>query len=145
MDEPASAPAAFRHRIHVRWSDCDPARIAFTGRIPYFALEAIDAWWEQTVGDDWYRMNLDHNIGTPFVHLSVDFSAPVTPRQPLDCEVRLTRLGNSSVGFEVRGFQAGALCFSGRFVEVFVVAETLRKMAITAALRPHLEACLAAP
>ncbi len=44
----------FTHTIHVRWSDCNPAKIAFTGRIPYFALEAIDAWWECVVGDDWY-------------------------------------------------------------------------------------------
>ena len=29
----------------VGWGDCDPARIAFTGRLAAFALEAIDAWW----------------------------------------------------------------------------------------------------
>jgi hypothetical protein len=32
----------FTHAIRVGWADCDPARIAYTGRIPYFALEAID-------------------------------------------------------------------------------------------------------
>ena len=48
--------SGFVHAIRVGWADCDPARIAFTGRIPYFALEAIDAWWEHTVGLDWYRL-----------------------------------------------------------------------------------------
>ena len=34
---------AHRHVIRVTWGDCDPARIAYTGRLPVFALEAIDA------------------------------------------------------------------------------------------------------
>ena len=38
--------AAFTHEIRVGWGDCDPARIAYTGHIPGWALQAIDAWWE---------------------------------------------------------------------------------------------------
>jgi len=129
----------FTHVIRVRWADCDPARIAYTGRIPYFALEAIDAWWEAHVGDDWFRMNVDRDIGTPFVHLSVDFQSPVTPRHLLDCEVRLIRLGESSVRFAVRGLQDGVKCFEGEFVEVFVAAEAHRKIPVPAEIRPTLE------
>ena len=111
---------AFVHEITVRWADCDPARIAYTGRIPYFALEAIDAWWENTIGSDWYRLNIDEDIGTPFVHMSMDFRKPITPRHVLSCVVRLIHLGNSSVRFSVTGHQDGAQCFEGEFVEVFV-------------------------
>ena len=71
----------FIHEIRVGWGDCDPARIAYTGRLPAFALEAIDAWWEhQLGGDGWYQMELDRGTGTPFVHMSIDFRSPVTPR-----------------------------------------------------------------
>jgi 4-hydroxybenzoyl-CoA thioesterase len=133
----------FTHRIRVGWADCDPARIAYTGRIPYFALEAIDAWWDRAVGEDWFRMNVDRNVGTPFVHLSLDFRAPVTPRHPLDCLVRLIRLGESSVRFRVTGHQDGTLCFEGEFVEVFVAAGTLRKIAAPAPIRAVLERLLA--
>ena len=133
----------FTHVIHVRWSDCDPAKIAYTGRIPYFALEAIDAWWEAHVGDDWFRMNVDKDVGTPFVHLSVDFTSPVTPRHRLVCEVRLVKLGESSVRFAVRGLQDGILCFEGEFVEVFVAAEAHRKIPVPAHIRPILEGLVA--
>lgn len=139
-----SKPAEFEHSIRVRWSDCDPANIAFTGRIPYFALEAIDAWWENTVGDDWFRMNLDQDIGTPFVHLSLDFHSPITPRHTLMCKVQLVRLGNSSVRFAVNGFQNEVLCFSGEFVEVFVEARAHKKTGIPVQFKARLEACLAA-
>ncbi len=129
----------FIHSIRVGWADCDPARIAYTGRLPYFALEAIDAWWQAHVGEDWFVMNIDRDLGTPFVHMSLDFSSPVTPRHRLECQVRLIRLGESSVRFQVRGYQAGTLCFNGEFVEVFVEAAAHRKIAAPAEIRAKIE------
>lgn len=137
-----NAPVPFVHAIAVRWADCDPALIAYTGRIPCFALEAIEAWWERHIGYDWYRLNLDRNIGTPFVHLSVDFKSPVTPRTVLNCAVRLVGLGESSVKFWVEGDQNGVRCFEGTFVSVFVEAKSFKKMPSPADIReliaPHL-------
>jgi acyl-CoA thioesterase FadM len=130
--------APFTHRIRVGWADCDPARIAYTGRIPYFALEAIDAWWAWATGEDWFRMNVDRNLGTPFVHMSLDFRAPVTPRHPLLCTVRLIRLGTSSVRFRVEGFQDGRLCFEGEFVEVFTDAVEHRSIAAPPLIRARI-------
>lgn len=124
MSKPTEDEKVFTHEIRVGWADCDPAQIAYTGRIPYFALEAIDAWWDAKVGDDWFRLNIDKGYGTPFVHLSVDFRSPVTPRHRLQCQVRLMRLGDSSIRFSVEGYQDGTLCFEGQFVEVFVDAKT---------------------
>ena len=117
--------SAFVHPIRVRWGDCDPAAIAYTPNIPAWALEAIEAWWEHHAGIDWYHINIDRNLGTPFVHLSVDFRAPVTPRHMLECEVVLKLLGKSSVRHRVRGFQNGVLCFEGEFVSVFVRAKEM--------------------
>lgn len=132
------ADAKFIHEIKVRWSDCDPARIAYTGRLPYFALEAIDAWWENTIGADWFRLNVDEDIGTPFVHLSMDFRSPVTPRHVLVCEVRLIHLGTSSVRFSVKGRQDDNLCFEGEFVEVFVDSAIHQKRGIPEKFRQAL-------
>ena len=117
--------AAFTHEITVGWADCDPAAIAFTGRIPYFALEAIDAFWREMVGADWYALNLDQNIGTPFVHLSLDFSAPVTPRHKLTCAVEVARLGNTSITFAITGSQNGQTCWTGIFTCVFVESDAM--------------------
>lgn len=110
------------HEIRVGWADCDPADIAYTGRIPCFALEAIDVWWEAHIDADWYRINKDLGFGTPFVHLSMDLRSPVTPRHRLICAVRPLGLGTSSITFEVMGYQDDVLCFEGRFVCVFVKA-----------------------
>ena len=115
------------HEIRVAWGDCDPARIAYTARIPAWALEAINAWWEAHFGGGWYQMELDHGFGTPFVHMSLDFRTPITPRHRLICAVAPTRLGETSVEFRVVGRQDGVLCFEGRFVCVFSAAGFPRK------------------
>ncbi len=115
--------APFVHEIRVGWGDCDPAKIAYTARIPAWALEAIDAWWEHHLGGGWYHMELDRNIGTPFVHMSLDFTAPITPRHRLACTVRPAKLGTKSIAFDVSGHQAETLCFTGHFVCVFTVAK----------------------
>lgn len=118
---------AFEHEIRVTWGDCDPARIAYTARLPWFALDAINAWWEHHLGDGWYQMELDRNIGTPFVKMAMDFRAPVTPRHRLICKVWPTRLGGASIAFHVDGYQDGKLCFQGDFVCVFVTASSFSK------------------
>ena len=47
----------FVHHRRVIWADSDPAGIAYTGRFPHFALEAIEAWCAARLGFDWYQMH----------------------------------------------------------------------------------------
>lgn len=135
--------SALAHPIMVTWGDCDPAKIVYTGRLPWFALDAINGWWMKHLGGGWYQMELDRNVGTPFVRLEMDFKAPVTPRHPLICHVWPTRLGESSIEFRVDGEQDGKHCFSTRTVSVFVVADAFQKRAapddIAAVLAPFLK------
>lgn len=120
--------SAFVHDIRVTWGDCDPARIAYTGRLPWFALDAINAWWEHHLGGDgWFQMEIDRNLGTPFVRLEMDFKRPVTPRHVLRCHVAPVRLGETSITFQVDGFQDEKLGFTGKFTCVFIIADQFRK------------------
>lgn len=129
---------AFIHDIMVSWGDCDPARIVYTGRIPNFCLDAINAFLHETLGGGWFVQELDNNMGMPFVSMAIDFRAPVTPRHTLNCKVWPERLGTSSVTFRVDGMQDGKLCFEGRFVEVFVVADIFTPQPIPPAVRTAL-------
>lgn len=120
--------SAHQHHINVSWGDCDPAKIVYTARLPWFALDGINAWWEAHLGGDgWFQMELDRNVGTPFVRLEMDFLHPVTPRHPLICYVWPEKLGETSITFRVNGEQDGKLCFSSRSVSVFIIADEFRK------------------
>jgi acyl-CoA thioesterase FadM len=124
--------ALYVHRYQVAFSDTDAANIAFTGRFPNFCLDAIEGWFRDRLGTDWYRLNNDLDLGTPFVHLSVDMRSPLTPRDMLLTTVALARAGGSSLEFSVSGRTEteGRLSFSGRFLCVFVAKATMRATAI---------------
>jgi acyl-CoA thioesterase FadM len=140
----AGGNAGFVHEIRVTWGDCDPARIAYTARIPWFALDAINAWWEAHLGGDgWFQMEIDRDMGTPFVHMSMDFRSPVTPRHRLMCSVAPTRLGATSIEFCVIGRQDGTICFEGRFVCVFTKASTFTKAPPPPEVRAMIERLMA--
>jgi 4-hydroxybenzoyl-CoA thioesterase len=131
----------FVHTINVTWGDCDPARIAYTARLPYFALDAINAWWEAHFdGDGWFQLEVDRNIGTPFVRLEMDFVSPVTPRHKLLCATAPIKLGNKSITFKVEGRQNDKLCFSGMFTCVFMIADQFKSQQVPEELRDIIEA-----
>ena len=140
MDEHPAQSRAFIQERFVSFADCDPARIAYTGRLADFALEAIEAFWRATLdGQSWFEMNLDHGVGTPFVKMGMEFSAPVTPRHPLTLRVELARLGVSSATFRIEGFQEAKSCFIGEFVCVFISVESFQKIPAPAWIRAKLE------
>ena len=132
---------AFLWERRVSFGDCDPARIAYTGRLPDFVLDAIDAFWEAHLeGDNWFRMNVDLGMGMPFVHLELDFLSPITPRARLMLHVRPQRLGTTSITFEVEAWQSGVRCFRAQTVSVFVELEGLKKIPVPPRIRAALEA-----
>jgi 4-hydroxybenzoyl-CoA thioesterase len=124
--------APYVHRYQVSFSDTDSAAIAFTGRFPMFALDAIEGWFRDRLGTDWYRLNMDDHTGTPFVHLSLDFLAPLTPRDVLVSTVLLAKAGRSSLTFRVLGAaEADArACFEGRFVCAFTDHDVAKSIPI---------------
>ena len=129
----------FVHRRRIGWWDTDAAAIAYTARFPQFCMEALEAWFIDRLGVDWYTLNRERGIGTPFVHLSIDFRSPLTPRDELATEVRLAWLGGSSLRFALTGRAGERLVFEGRFACVFVDAGAMRPAPAPEALRPALE------
>jgi 4-hydroxybenzoyl-CoA thioesterase len=145
LDAPAPPiEAPLVHRVTVGWGDCDPAQIAYTANIPAWGLAAIEQWYRACLGVDWYRINLDHGIGTPFVQLAFEFQGPVTPRAPLHLTVRVERLGRSSLTHTVEGTQAGRRCFTGRTTSAFVDTHALTPIPIPPNMRASIEAYVAA-
>jgi acyl-CoA thioesterase FadM len=137
----ATPPEPYVHRYQVAFSDTDAAAIAFTGRFPNFALDAIEGWFRNRLDTDWFRLNRDLLTGTPFVHLSVDMVSPLTPRDVLLTTVLLARAGRSSLEFRVTGRTEaeGRLSFTGRMACVFVDVTTTRSISIPDRFREAVE------
>lgn len=141
----AATPAPYIYRRIVHWGDTDPARIVFTARFLQYALDGIEMWFKDMFGYDWYELNLDLGIGTPFRFANLDFRAPVTPRHRMEIEIRVSRVGTTSIRFDLAGYgqkagEARELCFTGDVMMVLVTTATLKKRPIPPEFRQKLAA-----
>ncbi|NKB76229.1 MAG: acyl-CoA thioesterase [Gammaproteobacteria bacterium] len=125
--------------VTVGWGDCDPAQIAYTARIPAWALTAIEAWYVHCFSVNWFDMNIHRGIGTPFVSLGCDFRSPVTTNYPLKMTVYVSRLGNASLSHLVEGFQNNVLCFTAKTTAAFADAKKMESMPIPKNMRLNIE------
>jgi 4-hydroxybenzoyl-CoA thioesterase len=131
----------FVYRLKPRWGDTDIARIVYTGKIPDYGLMAIEAWAETRLGKNWYEFALDWGFGTPFVSLSCEFRAPMSPRDVILVHVFIERIGTKSLTFRVEGRREtnSELCFEGRYTCVCIDGGK-RPELVTIPLDPRLRA-----
>ncbi len=131
-------PLSHMHTRRVRFADTDAAGIAWTGRIVEFALDAIDSWFRARLDTDWYELNIDQDVGTPFVRVAVEFRSPLTPRDTLGTEVRVAMIGRSSLTFAIAGRVGERLIYEGELTCVFVTRSTGRSIPIPEVYRAKL-------
>jgi len=98
---PAARP--YNVRDVVKWGDCDPAGIIYTPRVLDFAMQALEAWNRDVLGVSWLRLNREHGMGAPTVRAEIDFLAAPAPDQALVTEVRVRKVGRSSITYELTG------------------------------------------
>ena len=114
---------SFTREIMVRFGDCDAAGMVYTGVIPTYVLRVIEDWWRDVIDLSWAKQNIETVHTTPFVHISLDFRAPIRVDRNLRVELKVSRLGRTSIRFGAEAYQNDILCFEGTFVEAFIDRE----------------------
>ena len=133
---PRSAYRVFRP-ITTRWMDNDI--YGHVNNVVYYSWfdTAVNAWLiEHGVLD----IHAGNTIGL-VVETQCNYFSPLSFPQSIEAGIRVARLGNSSVRYEV-GLYAQGEAFAaaqGHFVHVYVDRQTRRPMALPAALRNVLE------
>lgn len=134
----AGAPLVYRRRIG--WADTDAARITYTVRFFEFGMAAAESWFRNVWGKHWYRMHVEHDVGTPFVHIDMDIHASLIPEDIIEVRVFIEKLGGASLTFDLRGCKDdGTDCFTARYVCTLVHMNPIRAMKIPADKRALIE------
>ncbi len=94
------------HRQPVRFGDCDPAGIVYYPRFLHFFHEAMETWFGERLNYPYQELILGEKIGFPSVHCEADFRSPCGLGEVLAIELRVCKLGRSSIHFDyqVRAF-----------------------------------------
>ncbi|GIZ13141.1 thioesterase family protein [Pseudomonas sp. NCCP-436] len=142
MSETEHRRGDYRHfqPITTRWHDNDI--YGHVNNVTYYSYfdSAVNAYLITEGG-----LNIHEGEVVGFVvSSSCDYFASIAFPDVIEVGLRVARLGNSSVQYELAIFRAGEpqACAAGRFVHVFVERSSSRPVAIPATLRRALERLL---
>lgn len=140
----------FVHRRTILFGDTDAAAVVYTPRFTDYCMEAAEIWFRDYVGIDWFRHCTELGRGTPVVHMELDFTAALIGNDKLGVEVRIGRLGRSSVtldfkGVRTRGEDKPVTCFTARLTFCFISTENRKALTIPederALIKAYIEGC----
>lgn len=142
IDEDELPEFPFIYKRRIRWADTDVAKIAYTGVFPEIGLVAIEDFSLSVFGENWYENTIDKGRGNPFVHLSFDFHASITPHDTLYVAVWIEKIGRTSLSYLLEGhiLPSGKKSFTARYTSVYVDTATRKSMEIPDHLRTKAQA-----
>jgi acyl-CoA thioester hydrolase len=132
----------FRHRIRVRFSDCDPQGVLFyANHLTYFDI-AMTELWREAIGP--YGEMTAAGVDTVVAEASVRYRAPVPFDEEVEVSAEVTRLGTTAMTTRLQISFDGTVCSEGELRHVFVSAGGNEKTEIPAEVRAGLEPYLIA-
>ncbi len=98
---------AFRSKLKIRFGDIDRAGIVYYPRFMHYFHVAMEEFFAAELGVEYHTVIDTHRIGLPTVHLESDFSRPFSYGDIMEVEVRVLKLGRTSITFGYRVFREG--------------------------------------
>lgn len=127
----ATGATPFIHERTIVFGETDAARIVYTVRFFDFAVDAIDAFYGRILGINFYDLNMNYDLSSPFVHAGIDFRSALRPGEVLRTTVLLDRIGRSTLSFTLEGATAcGRQSFVGKFIVSFIAPSRMKSVAM---------------
>lgn len=102
IDRNSPAPTnLFTERQTVRFQHCDPAGIVFYPRYYEMLNLTVERLFESAIGWSWNQLHKELHVTVPTVRIETDFFEASYMEDRLDFELRLDRLGRSSLSFNI--------------------------------------------
>ncbi len=97
----------FRHRLRVRWGECDMQGIVFNAQYMNF-IEVAQAEYFRNLGMPHYTEDIRKRFDLATVKATMEFLAPARVDDLLDIYSRVSRIGNSSITFRTEMYLIGS-------------------------------------
>jgi acyl-CoA thioester hydrolase len=131
----------FRHRLRVRYGECDPQGVVFNANyLAYFDV-ILTEWWREAIGS-YNAMIEEHGADMVVAESNIRFRSPAVFDDELDFELRVARLGNTALTSHIDARVGDRLVVDGEIRHVFIDPATKQKRSmpdsIRSALGPYL-------
>jgi acyl-CoA thioester hydrolase len=131
-------PEPFRHRLRVRWSECDLQGVVFYPNYLAYFDHAMTELWREAVGPyaDIHQLGIDLLVA----EAGIRYRASARFDDEVEIVTAISRLGTTSMTMElaVERVGDGELLAEGELRHVFVHPETYQKREIPPAVRAGL-------
>ena len=131
-------PEPFRHRLRVRWSECDLQGVVFYPNYLAYFDHAMTELWREAVGS--YAHITELGIDLLVAEASVRYRASARFDEEVEIAAAIRRLGTTSMtmALTVERVGDGELLAEGELRHVFVDPDTFQKREIPPAVRAGL-------
>ncbi len=128
---------AFRAKMKVRFGDIDHAGIVYYPRFAKFFHESLEDFFDDELQLPYAKFLDIDRLGFPTVHLDLQFFSPVRFGDRLEVEVRIEKIGRTSVRWRHDIFVVGrdGPVVTGFITTVLVDMDSLQKREIPSWLR----------
>ncbi len=129
--------APFRHRIRVRYHECDPQGVVFNANyLAYCDICLTELWREAVEG---YAGMAAEGIDVVVAEARIRFLAPLRFDDEFEIEVAITRLGTTAMELEFAFARDGEPIAEAELAQVFIELEHGDKIPIPDKIRRGLE------
>ena len=129
----------FRHRLRVRYGECDPQGVVFNANyLAYFDL-VLTELWREAIGD--YNAMVAAGADMVVAEATLRYRSPASFDDELDFTAGLARLGTTSMVTHIEAHLGDRLVVEGEIRHVYIDPATKQKRAmpddVRAALEPY--------
>jgi len=131
----------FRAPIKVCFSDIDNAGIVYYPRFMHYFHLAMEEFFSSVMGIDYSAVLHERNLACPTVRVECDFKRRMKYGDQIDIEVRILKIGRSSITWGYRGYLHGnenVVVVEGINVTVCTKTDTFEKIDVPTWLREGL-------
>jgi len=125
----------FRTERNIRFAHCDTSGVVYFVRLYEFMDGAVEDWFDQALALPFETLQLERRIGTPIVANSCEFHKPIRLGNRLTLELAVSKLGRSSIEFDITGIVSEDARFRARHKIAMMSLDTYRSIEIPAEIR----------
>ncbi len=131
-------PDPFRHRVRVRFNECDPQGVVFYANYLMYVDVAMTEFWRDAAGG--YAPMVASGTDVMVAEATLRYRESARFDDELDIRMRVTRIGTTSVviGFAFERVADGTVLVEGELRQVFVDGTTYEKREMPERIREGL-------
>ena len=118
-------------RKRVRWADCDPAGVVYTGKFSEYLLTAANYFFDHMGQGNYAAWLKTLGVDTPCKGMDLEFHGALWPEDEFDMVCTVSAIRQHSYDLRVAAVQQGGRrIFTGRFSPICISREVRQRVAI---------------